>query len=44
VSCVPAHSIGSAPAADFEMPIQWLGSPTGGVILEVRFNNNFFPA
>lgn len=36
VSCVPAHSVGSAPAADFEMPPQWLGSPTGGVVLEVR--------
>ncbi len=36
VSCVPAQTIGSRPAADFQMPIQWLGSPSGGVALEVR--------
>jgi 3-dehydroquinate dehydratase type I len=36
VSCVPAQRVGSRPAADFEMPVQWLGSPSGGVILEVR--------
>jgi 3-dehydroquinate dehydratase type I len=36
VSCVPAQRLGSRPAADFQMPIQWLGSPSGGVILEVR--------
>ena len=35
VSCVPAQRVGSRPAADFEMPVQWLGSPSGGVILEV---------
>jgi len=36
VSCVPAQRVGSQPAADFEMPVQWLGSPSGGVVLEVR--------
>jgi 3-dehydroquinate dehydratase type I len=35
VSCVPAQRVGPRPAADFEMPVQWLGSPSGGVILEV---------
>lgn len=35
VSCVPAQRVGSRPAANFEMPIQWLGSPSGGVVLEV---------
>lgn len=35
VSCVPATSIEGKPPADFEMPMQWLGSPTGGVVLEV---------
>jgi 3-dehydroquinate dehydratase type I len=35
VSCVPAHSVGSRPGADFKMPLQWLGSPTGGVVIEV---------
>jgi shikimate 5-dehydrogenase len=41
VSCVPAHSIGERPAADFEMPLQWLGSPSGGVIIEVSTLQNF---
>lgn len=34
-SCVPADPVGNEPPANFEMPVQWLGSPTGGVILEV---------
>lgn len=36
VSCVPATSVEGRPPADFEMPIEWLGSLTGGVVLEVR--------
>jgi len=35
VSCVPARSVGSQPPANFEMPLQWLGSPMGGVVIEV---------
>jgi shikimate 5-dehydrogenase len=35
VSCVPARSVGGQPPANFEMPGQWLGSPTGGVVVEV---------
>jgi 3-dehydroquinate dehydratase type I len=34
--CIPAHSIGGVPAANFEMPLQWLESPTGGVVVDVR--------
>lgn len=34
-SCVPADPDGDQPPANFEMPMQWLGSPTGGVVLEV---------
>lgn len=34
-SCVPADPDRDEPPADFEMPAQWLGSPTGGVVLEV---------
>lgn len=34
-SCVPADPDRDEPPADFEMPLQWLGSPTGGVVLEV---------
>lgn len=36
-SCVPADSVGDEPPANFEMPLQWLGSSTGGVVLEVSF-------
>jgi len=35
VSCVPATSVDGSPPADFEMPLQWLKSPTGGVVVEV---------
>jgi 3-dehydroquinate dehydratase type I len=35
VSCVPAHSIGGSPAANLTVPILWLQSTNGGVVLEV---------
>lgn len=35
VSCVPAINTDGSPAADFEIPRQWLTSPTGGVVVEV---------
>lgn len=35
VSCVPARSVNGSGPAEFEMPGQWLGSPTGGVVVEV---------
>lgn len=34
-SCVPADPDRDEPPANFEMPNQWLGSSTGGVVLEV---------
>lgn len=34
-SCIPAHSIQGQPAPCFEIPPQWLESPTGGVVVEV---------
>lgn len=37
VSCVPARSVGDQPPANFTMPLHWLGSPTGGVVVEVCF-------
>lgn len=37
VSCVPARSVGDRPPANFTMPVQWLGSATGGVVVEVCF-------
>lgn len=38
-SCVPADPDRNEPPANFEMPLQWLGSPTGGVVLEVSLSN-----
>ena len=35
VSCVPASGIAGRDPANFEMPLQWLRSPTGGVLAEV---------
>jgi shikimate 5-dehydrogenase/shikimate kinase/3-dehydroquinate dehydratase len=35
VSCIPAHSIGGQPPANFALPDQWLQSRTGGVVVEV---------
>lgn len=37
VSCVPAHSIGGAPAANLTLPLGWLQSVNGGVIVEASF-------
>ena len=39
VSCLPAHNIDDKPLPHFELPEQWLGSPTGGVVMEVRFSH-----
>ncbi|CAG7930646.1 unnamed protein product [Penicillium olsonii] len=36
-SCVPADPDRDEPPANFEMPDQWLGSTTGGVILELAY-------
>lgn len=41
-SCVPADPDGDQPPANFEMPMQWLGSPTGGVVLEVSNKPHMF--
>ncbi|CAK7202944.1 hypothetical protein SEUCBS139899_005671 [Sporothrix eucalyptigena] len=37
VSCVPALNTDGSPAAGFEMPRQWLNSPTGGVVVELAY-------
>lgn len=36
ISCVPAVNTDGSTAANFEMPSQWLTSPTGGVVVEVN--------
>ncbi|CAK7217261.1 hypothetical protein SBRCBS47491_003104 [Sporothrix bragantina] len=38
VSCVPALNTDGSPAAAFEMPRQWLNSPTGGVVVELAYD------
>jgi hypothetical protein len=42
VSCVPATSVDGNPPADFVMPLDWLRSPTGGVVVEVNLPSFFF--
>ncbi|KAK3688167.1 type I 3-dehydroquinase-domain-containing protein [Podospora appendiculata] len=37
ISCVPATDVDGNPPADFEMPIEWLKSPTGGVVVELAY-------
>ncbi|SPN99293.1 related to Quinate repressor protein [Cephalotrichum gorgonifer] len=37
ISCIPTHSIGSAPSPDFTVPHSWLASPTGGVVVELGY-------
>ncbi|EPE02463.1 quinate repressor [Ophiostoma piceae UAMH 11346] len=37
ISCIPTHSIGTNPSPDFTVPSQWLGSPTGGVVVELAY-------
>ncbi|KAJ5950949.1 uncharacterized protein N7479_009362 [Penicillium vulpinum] len=37
VSGIPAHSIGGEPAPNFHIPSQWLGSPTGGVVVDLAY-------
>ncbi|KAL4894078.1 type I 3-dehydroquinase-domain-containing protein [Aspergillus ambiguus] len=36
-SGIPAHSIGEEPAPNFELPTQWLESPTGGVVVDLAY-------
>jgi shikimate 5-dehydrogenase/shikimate kinase len=44
ISCVPATSVDGNPPADFVMPLDWLRSPTGGVVVEVCSAPRHFPS
>ncbi|KAF6811338.1 quinate repressor [Colletotrichum sojae] len=37
VSCIPTHRIGDVPAPNFFAPPSWLGSPTGGCLVELGY-------
>ncbi len=37
ISCIPTHAIGDAPPPNFTIPESWLGSPTGGVVVELAY-------
>ncbi|KAJ6145044.1 hypothetical protein N7470_008939 [Penicillium chermesinum] len=37
VSGIPAHSIGGEPAPNFQLPPQWIESPTGGVVVDLAY-------
>ncbi|OJJ49780.1 hypothetical protein ASPZODRAFT_139144 [Penicilliopsis zonata CBS 506.65] len=37
VSCIVAHSIDGQPPPNFRMPLQWLESPTGGVVVDLAY-------
>ena len=41
VSTVTHRSLNGKPAANFEMPIQWLGSSSGGVVVEMAYVSHF---
>ncbi|KAJ6445124.1 quinate pathway repressor protein QutR [Purpureocillium lavendulum] len=37
ISCIPTHPIIDTPSPEFELPEQWLGHQTGGVIIELGY-------
>lgn len=37
ISCIPTHPIRNTPSPEFELPEQWLGHQTGGVIIELGY-------
>lgn len=39
-SGIPAHKIGDQPAPNFQLPSQWIESPTGGVVVDVSTLGN----
>lgn len=39
ISCIPTHGVGGIPPPDFTVHEPWLGSRTGGVIIELGYNS-----
>ncbi|TGJ85096.1 hypothetical protein E0Z10_g3659 [Xylaria hypoxylon] len=37
VSCIPSQQNGNQPAANFTLPEAWMGSPTGGVVVDFSY-------
>ncbi|KAI0204375.1 shikimate dehydrogenase substrate binding domain-containing protein [Astrocystis sublimbata] len=37
VSCIPAQKTGDQPPPDFTLPESWMGSPTGGVVVDFSY-------
>jgi shikimate 5-dehydrogenase/shikimate kinase len=37
VSCIPTHAVGDEPSPDFTLPIHWMQSPSGGVVIELAY-------
>ncbi|KAI1160493.1 hypothetical protein F5B18DRAFT_632582 [Nemania serpens] len=37
ISCIPSFGLDDRPTVDFRMPLQWLRSPTGGVVIELAY-------
>ncbi|RMZ86732.1 hypothetical protein DV736_g6047, partial [Chaetothyriales sp. CBS 134916] len=41
VSCVTHEMLDGKPGSDFEVPIQWLQSPSGGVVVELAYMTKY---
>lgn len=39
ISCIPTHRVGNMPTPDYTVHEPWLGSRTGGVIIELGYSN-----
>jgi shikimate 5-dehydrogenase len=43
VSCVPGVRVGDQPGADFTLPLAWMRSSTGGVVLDLEYRPAMTP-
>ncbi|KAI1424939.1 type I 3-dehydroquinase-domain-containing protein [Xylaria sp. FL1777] len=37
VSCIPSQQTGNQPPPNFTLPVAWMGSPTGGVVVDFSY-------